>query len=178
MSESEFDVVERAREIDPTKMRGTMKPAQIAKRLIAQGWEVRVTQAVCHEPAVLFMSDSEEGAKKSHVKGEVRYPAHDVTVTSVVGVKRATNGKIGLIMDATWLSKGGFAVARTLDPYLGYEVRVGFEKPRAQNDIEREDGITPPLGLGQWLDIIAPTEASKKKAAERAAAEQKEEWNG
>lgn len=163
-SEPEIEVLVPGRELtadEIASLNPKSRPAQIAKRLKSQGWTVRVKRSLVHVPAVLYKEDSKTGDAQ---KGDVRYAEHDLETTVLLGVKRAPNDRGGLAVEVTWTSKEGFVLARTYDPYLGHEVRVGYTKGRKQNDIEREDGIQPPLGLGEWLDMMAPTKPKKEEA--------------
>ncbi len=152
-------------EIAALSARGTV--AQTVKRLRAAGWEVRVRRSLVRVPAVLYLSDSEEKSEKPHMAGDVRFPEHELETYALLGVKRGPDGRVGLAVDATWTSKGGFQGATTFDPVLAKVWRSGVMKPRPQNEIEVEDGITPPLGLKQWLDIVA-SRSKKAKLKEEA----------
>ena len=160
--EPEVEVLEAGHDVDPAALSARSKPAQVAKRLIARGWEVRARQSRVRVPAVLYKSDGDD-----HQKGDVRYPEFDLETTCLLGVKRAA-GKM-LAVEATWTSKEGFVMAKTYDPFLGLEYRVGYTKGRKPNSIEVEEGMTAPIGLEQWLRMMAPTEAERKKREKEAA---------
>lgn len=140
-------------------------PAALVKRLRARGWEVRVGWARCFIPAVLYASNSKEGGASEYNKGDVRYPAHRLETFIVSGRKLADENSMAV--EATWTRKEGltfaFQGARTRDPILGAEWRPRASSPRPQLDWEKEEGVSPPMGLNQWLAIVAPTAAEVKK---------------
>ena len=146
----------------------------VGRRLDTQGWSVTAQEAILRVPAVLFKEDSD-----SHRAGDVRFPEHDVNRIVLIGTRSSAEGRILLVMQASWESKKGFCGAKTFDPVLGVEWRSGYRTPRQPNEIELEDGREPPASLEQWLDIFAPTAASRKRK-EKAAAEKSEEgvWQG
>lgn len=156
--QSDIEILEPARDVPVAALSARSKPAQVAKRLSGQGWDVRVRQSRVRVPETLYVADGDD-----YSAGDVRYEAYELETTVLVAVKRADNGRVGLVLDATWDSKQGFCGARTYDPALGVEWRSGFLKPRKQNEIELEDGIQPPAALAQWLDWVAPKAAPKKK---------------
>jgi hypothetical protein len=151
-------ILEPAHEVPLAALSARSTPAQVAKRLIGQGWEVRVSQSRVAVPAVLYVADGDD-----YSAGDVRYEAHELATTVLVGVKRGDDGRVGLALDATWTSKDGFAGAKTYDPILGREWRSGYRAPRKPNEIELEDGIQPPASLEQWLNMVAPKPVRKKK---------------
>lgn len=170
-------VLDPFRLVDYSSGKGT--PGSLARRLAKQGWDARVGESVALMPEVRYVNDSPEGtpAAKMHLKGDVRYEAHELTTTVLFAVKRAEGGFMAV--EGTWYSKGGFAVARTYDPWLGDEIRVGYLKPRKPNQIELEEGVAPPLGLKAWVDLVAPAATGKKQPTKKT--EEKEEasvWNG
>lgn len=183
-AKEEVVVLIPGRDVEISKLPGRGKPSQVARRLAGQGWEVECRQSLVKVPAVRYLSDSEEGvpAEKAYRKGDVRFPEHELETTVLLAVKRAKDGRVGLAMEATWLSKGGFRLARTYDPLDGHEIRVGFAKGRPPNPIEEEDGIAAPYGLQDWLDDFAPTAASRgRRAAEQKQAQEEQEtgvWIG
>lgn len=134
----------------------------LAKRLQLHGWTVRVWTSLCAVEAVLFVADSEEGAKDPHLAGDIRYEAHDLESVVVVGVKRASGHMLAL--DATWERKlrdgksptSSFQGATTYDPYLGRQWRTTVTKPRDPYAWEIQERIPGTPGLGQWLDMVAP----------------------
>jgi hypothetical protein len=172
-------VLQTMREVEISELSSRSKPPQVAKRLIAQGWTARIGQSRAMIPPVLYVSDSEEGATPGYQKGDERYPGYERITTTLIASKRAASGEMGFALEANWNSKDGFTVATTFDPWLGREIRVGYLKARDPNQIEREEGVEPPLGLSAWLDLVCPRPASKaKKAAVEAATEEIGVWNG
>lgn len=172
-----LEVVEPPRAIDFKASTGTA--AAMAKRLDKQGWSVEVRRSSALVSATVFLHDSPEGTppEKAHQRGDERYPEFVQELTVLVATKAGDDGTVGLALEASWWAKGGFAGARTYDPFLGLEIRRGFTKGRKRNDIEIEEGIAAPLGFREWLDIVAPTPQTKKKAAEKAE-QVKGEWIG
>ena len=167
------DLIEPPRYLTPEEIaalpsRGT--PAQVCKRLLSHGWDVRVQQSVVHMPPVRYATASDEGAEKEYQVGDVRYPDYYLETTAVGAVKRDSTGRIGLAMYATWTDKSGFQLAETYDPLDGREIRVGYMHGRKPNQIEIEEGIPSPSGLKEWLIDFAPTAADKKAAVKKAAA--------
>lgn len=148
---------------DPSKANGSA--GVIARRLLAQGWDVRVQTSEASVPAVLYMSDSKEDSKKEYRKGDVRFEGHDQAVTSLIAVKKS--GEHVLACEATWFSKGGFQGATTHDPILGREWRSTVTTPRKPRDWEAAEGLRGALGFGQWLDIVAPKPEKKTKGAKK-----------
>lgn len=140
-------------------------PGALVKRLRSQGWDVRVGWARCFMPAVLYAANSKEGGASEYNKGDVRYPAHRLETFIVSGRKLAEANSMAI--EATWTRKEGltfsFQGARTRDPILGEEWRPRAASPRPQLDWEKAEGVTPPMGLSQWLAIVAPTAAELKK---------------
>lgn len=155
-------IIEPGRELtefERRALKGTI--AALDKRLTAQQWTVRIFRAVARMPAVLFQSDSDEGAKSQHQRGDVRYPAHDLETWILFARAAAT------ALHATWERKDGgtfkFTGAETFDPILGREWRPRASSSRPPLEWEKEQGIHPPLGLNQWLDLVAPKSVSKTK---------------
>lgn len=140
-------------------------PSALIKRLRPHGWEIRVGWARCFIPAVRFAANSKEGSASEHNKGDVRFPAHRLE-TFVVSARK-TAGDAAMALEATWTRKEGLAFtfqgARTRDPILGSEWRPRAASQRPPLDWEQAEGIAPPLGLSQWLAIVAPTPAELKK---------------
>lgn len=136
-------------------------PAQLAKRLTLAGWSVRVTRSLARVPAVLYRSDSVESDAVEHRAGDVRFPEHELETLVVIGEKRYPDGRPGFVVEACWTSKDGFKGAHTYDPALGLEWRPKATISRDRNEIEVEDGVAPPLGLKQWLDMTAPRGGKK-----------------
>lgn len=125
----------------------------LIKRLKSRNWTVTCQRSVSVIPEVLFLSDSD-----GHVAGEVRFPAYSETIYSVYGHLKA--GRSVLAVDACFAQREGkglaFQSAKTYDPILQMEIRVGWLKPRKPNEWEIANGVTPPLGFKQWLDMVAP----------------------
>lgn len=111
-------------------------------------------------PPTLYLKD---GA--GYLKGDVRYPEYIGTIFSVFGVLKA--GRSVLAVDACWIQRGdkslSFQSAKTYDPILKFEHRMGYLKSRPQNEWEAAGGVDPPLGLKQWLDIVCPLPTKTKK---------------
>ena len=172
-----LEIVEPPHAIDFKASTGTA--AALAKRLDKQGWSVEVRRSSALVSATVFLHDSPEGTppEKAHQRGDERYAEHVQELTVLVATKAGDDGTVGLALEASWWAKGGFSGARTSDPLLGLEIRRGFTKGRKRNDIEIEEGIAAPLGFREWLDIVAPTPQTKKKAAEKAE-QVKGEWIG
>lgn len=145
---------------DPLKARGAA--GTCARRLAAQGWDVRVQQSLARVPPTLYKNASKDG---EHQAGDVLYEGYELEMTCLLAVKRA--GGQMLAIEATWSSKEGFISAETHDPILGRERRTTVLKPRKQRDWEKVEGVPGTLGLSQWLSIVAPVakKTSKKEAA-------------
>ena len=146
-------------------------PGAVIKRLKGRGWDVRVGWAKCFMPAVLFASDSEEGAKNAHRKGDVRYPSHELETIIVSGRLVAGGGELAL--EATWTRKDDaltFRGARTRDPLDGDRWRPRFSSRRPQSSYEREFGVETLDGLSQWLKFAAPTPSEVKKRRQQKEA--------
>lgn len=160
----EMEVMEPAHELeDPKKAPG---PAgTLVRRVLTREWNARVQMSKVRVPAVLYASNSDEGAKAAYNKGDVRYAEHTLEVVCVLAEKRAF-GKMFACM-ATWERKSGgswkFRGATTSDPYLGEVWRPSKLKPRPQRKWEAEDDVPAPIGLDQWIDIVAPKPAPKRK---------------
>lgn len=155
--EDELEVIESAYELEePQKAPGAA--GTLLKRLASHGWEICAQQSVVRVPAVRYASNSDEGAKVAYNKGDVRFAEHILEVVCVLGVKRA-GGKM-LACTATWERKEGgswkFRGATTSDPYLGQVWRPSKLKPRPQRQWETEDDVPAPIGLDQWVAIVAP----------------------
>lgn len=168
--EEKIAVLESAHDIDYKTLSARSAPAQLAKRLTEAGWTVRVQMSRVRVAAVLYINGSPEGTppEKYHSAGDVRYPEHELETWCVLGVKRMPSGRLGFACEATWTSKQGFVSAETHDPILKRERRTTSLKPRKPRDWEKEEGITGPLGLNQWLAIVAPKPEPKKKMKEAA----------
>lgn len=169
--EDEMEVIEPGYELeDPQKAPGAA--GTLLKRLAAQGWETRARMAVVRIPAVLYASNSDEGAKTTYNKGDVRFAEHVLEVVGVLGVKRA--GGNMLACTAAWERKEGgswkYRGSTTSDPYLGQVWRPSKRKPRPQRQWEIEDDVPAPIGLDNWIDIVAPKPAPKRKEKHEQAA--------
>lgn len=162
-------VLEAGRELTEIEMRalkGTL--GGMIKRLAGHAWEIRVGRSVAQNPAVLYATNSGD-----HNKGDVRYAAYVAEVFEVFAVKRADGGV--LAAHSSWTAKGAESAkltgARTYDPILGHEWRPRTSSSRPQLDWEKDEGVTPPMGLNQWFAIVAPTPAEiKKRQATKEAA--------
>lgn len=162
--QDETVVIEAGRDLDdPLKAPAT--PGRLAKRLAARGYDVRVSRSLVRMPAKRRLKATEE-----HAAGAILHPAYNLETFVLVATWRGPEVEQLVALDVTWerrhadtapplAHKPGslsFKGAQTFDPALGYEIRVGAAKPRKQNEIEAEDGIEPPLGLNQWLDLVCP----------------------
>ena len=168
----EVEVLEPARllaEEERAAMRGTSRVRQLDKRLTAAGWDVRVFRSLANVPPVLYLSDSKEGSASEHRKGDVRFEGYELETLILAASKKSADGAEGLYLRAVWTSKDGFCGATTSDPFLGREWRPTSDKPRKPRAWEKDEGVEPPLGLKQWLDIVAPTAATKAKKAAKTA---------
>ena len=158
------EVIEGGHAIDPLSAPGA--PGTLAKRLAAAGWQVSARASRVRVPDVLYVETTDD-----YNAGDVRYPAHELETFVVLGIRRAQTGVPGLVVEATWERKEGksfvFQAARTFDPILGFAFRSTSTKPRQARKWEAEEGISGPIGLNQWLDIVCP-KASKAKAKEAA----------
>lgn len=160
MSEDEpVTVLEPSHRVQPP--RGAI--ATLAKRLEARGWAVTVTRSVASNPAVRYVTDSD-----GHQKGEVRYPPFIQETFVLIG--EIHNGPAALVVEAVWVKKGDeslkFKEARTFDPVLGFEWRPKLRSSRKRSQIEIDEGIQPPIGLEQWLSIVAPKVGQVKEEDE------------
>lgn len=167
-SEEPIEILTPGYEMDAAERQAVKGTAgSLNKRLTGQGWAVRMFRAVARIPAVLFVSDSEEGDVSPHRKGDVRYAAHDLETLILFAQKSA--GGSSMAVHATWERKDGgsykFAGSTTFDPVLGREWRPRASTPRPQLDWEKEEGVHPPMGLNQWLQLVAPKPVPKKKEA-------------
>ncbi|WP_156496010.1 hypothetical protein [Microbacterium sp. T32] len=162
-----IEVVEFAHELeDPAAASGAV--GTLARRLLGHHWEVEISRSVVHIPAVLYAADSDEGDEDPHLAGDIRYEEHDLETIVIQAAKRA--GGQMLALQGTWERKhregkkptSDFKGARTYDPILGQEWRTTQKTPRKPRDWEASEGVSGPLGLTQWLDLVAPPSGKPK----------------
>jgi hypothetical protein len=139
--------------------------AQIVKRLHAASWDVRVAWSKAYVTSVRYVDDSAEDAAEPHQKGDVRYPGHFLETLVLLAAKKVEGGSMA--MSASFTKKGAgswsFEGAETYDPWLERVWRSSQTKPRPQRDWEKADDVPAPIGLTEWLKIVAPTAAELKK---------------
>ena len=164
-------VVEMAHEVLSSDLAAS--PKAIAKRLEEQDWIVEPQVARLVAPEVKYKSHSKPDAKKPHRKGDVRIASKEIIVVYLIAYKFDAEGSIGMVIDVIWEKRGtgsySMRGAQTYDPILGEEWRTGTIKPRPQRDWEIVEGIVPPMGFNQWLDVVAPKPPKpepKKKVVE------------
>lgn len=171
-----IEVIEFAHELDdPAAASGAV--GTLARRLLGHHWEVEISRSVVHIPAVLYAADSDEGDDDPHLAGDIRYEEHDLETIVIQAVKRASGQMLAL--QGTWERKhregkkptSEFKGAHTFDPILGREWRTTQKDPRKPRAWEMVEGLSPPLGLEQWLDMIAPKPPKPAKRAKASATE-------
>lgn len=172
-----IEVIEFAHELDdPATASGAV--GTLARRLLGHGWEVEISRSLVHMPAVLFAADSDEGDENPHLAGDVRYEEHDLETIVIQAAKRA--GGQMLALQGTWERKhregknptSDFKGAYTYDPLLGREWRTTQKGPRKPRAWEQKEGIdSGPLGLSEWLDLIAPKPPKPEKKTKATSTE-------
>lgn len=171
-----IEVIEFAHDLDdPATAPGAA--GTLAKRLLGHGWDVEVQRSVVRVPATLFAADSDEGDESPHLAGDIRYEEHELETIVIQAAKRA--GGQMLALQATWERKhregkkptSDFKGAHTYDPILGRDWRTTQKTERPPRDWEVAEGLSPPLGLEQWLDMIAPKPPKPEKKAKASATE-------
>jgi len=175
-----LEIIEFAHELDNPAKDAPGATGTLARRLIGHGWEVEISRSLCRMSAVLFVTDSKEGAKKPHLAGDVRFDEHNLETFVIQAVKRA--GGQMLALQASWelkhyvvvdkKSSSKFTGAHTYDPILGREWRTTQKGPREPREWEQQEGIeNGPLGLSEWLDIVAPKPPAPPKKTKTTSTE-------
>lgn len=103
-------------------------PAKVHRAALDLGWEVRLRRSLTDVAAVLFVESSEEGARRPHQAGDVRFEAYVARHYWLQARHSAT--KLGF--EAHWVGKGetgstaAFQEATVFDP-VGIPVENWFD---------------------------------------------------
>lgn len=156
---------------------GTIR--NLYNRMVARGWSVRVGHAIARIPPVRYLSDSDPADPNPHVRGDVRYAGYRLDTFTLLGRGNRPDGRLAIGVRASWERREGksavFVDAETFDPILGREYRPGFRAPRKPNQIELEEGVSPPLSLMDWLAIVCPVKQATKRTKRKETADVSEE---
>jgi hypothetical protein len=189
--EPSFEVIESTREVDPATLPTSAK--SVLKKATALGWNIEMGQSVTRHDPIFYMKDGAERKDGSQARqGDVRTPAHDETHLVIAAVdKGRTTG-----FSATW-DDGKPSGFRIVDP-VGIPIENFVDHWRLKESVKPKDDyndgtdrivhrhffekITPFNDwLTDWLELLAPESAPKRKAAKKTKEEnllEGADWNG
>lgn len=114
----------------------SVSPRKAFRAAVGMGWEVAASYATAPVDPVLYLSDSEEGAKKSYVAGDVRFPGY----TALLFTVEARDPALPIGFLASYIGKGyedkpndpvKFESAMVIDPAgIPRELRADYEPIR------------------------------------------------
>lgn len=189
--EPTFEVISSTREVNPATMPTSARG--VLKKATALGWKIEMGQSITRHDPIFIMKDGAVRKDGSQARqGDIRTPAHDETHLVITAVdEHRTTG-----FAATW-DDGKPSGFRIVDPvgipienFVDYWRLKESVKPKDQyNDgtdriLHRHyfEKITPFSNwLTDWLEILAPESAPKRKAPRKAKDEvlfEGGDWNG
>lgn len=188
--EPSFEVISSTREVDPATLPTSAK--SVYKKTHALGWNIEMGQSVTRHDPVFYASDG-----KVARQGDVKVPAHDETHLVITAVdSHRTTGFAAMWDDG---KPTGF---RIVDP-VGIPIENYVDYWRLKESVRPKDDyndgsdrivnrhffekITPFNDwLTDWLELLAPEAAPKRKAAKSKLTADESiaapmligEWNG
>jgi hypothetical protein len=127
----------------------------LALRALEAGWTVQAGKSRTHKEATLYVSDSEEGAKKPYRAGDVRYPAEDRT-HFVLNAHLAEQVAFRLYYTTRANGLTSFIVGDCKDPISG---RMSiFDGPTVKAFSAEADltSVMTPDDFADWFDTLVP----------------------